>query len=56
MASSWPATSRKVTPVDFSTYILALDLPTLPMPPPILLPSIRKMKIMARSMMAMGRI
>ena len=36
-ASSCPATSRKVTPVDFSTYILALLLPTpmTPPPPPI---------------------
>ncbi len=33
LASSWPATSRKVTPVFFSTYTLALDLPTPPMPP-----------------------
>ena len=32
-ASSCPATSRKVTPVFFSTYTLALDLPTPPMPP-----------------------
>ena len=33
LASSWPATSRKVTPVDFSIYTLALALPTPPMPP-----------------------
>ena len=33
LASSWPATSLKVTPVDFSIYTLALALPTLPMPP-----------------------
>ena len=39
LASSCPATSLKVTPVDFSIYTLALDLPTLPMPPmpPLLL-------------------
>jgi len=33
LASSWPATSLKVTPVDFSIYTLALALPTPPMPP-----------------------
>ncbi len=33
LASSWPATSAKVTPVDFSIYTLALDLPTPPRPP-----------------------
>ena len=32
LASSWPATSLKVTPVVFSMYTLALDLPTLPIP------------------------
>ena len=36
MASSCPATSLKLTPVDFSTYTLAVDLPTpIPMLPPI---------------------
>ena len=33
LASSCPATSLKVTPVDFSMYTLALAFPTLPMPP-----------------------
>ena len=45
LASSWPATSRKVTPVFFSTYTLALALPTPPMPPmPPLPPTPRNRK------------
>ena len=33
LASSWPATSLKVTPVCFSIYILALLLPKPPIAP-----------------------
>ena len=36
-ASSSPSTSLKVTPVSFSAYILALDLPKLMALPPLLL-------------------
>ena len=55
LASSWPATSRKVTPVFFSTYTLALALPTPPMPPmPPLPPMPRNRNIMAATMMTMG--
>ena len=36
-ASSSPATSLKVMPVSFCTYTLALDLPTLKGPPPLLI-------------------
>ena len=54
LASSWPATSRKVTPVFFSTYTLALDLPRLPRPPPILPAMPRNRKENRATMMMTG--
>ena len=49
LASSWPATSAKVTPVDFSIYTLALDLPTPPRPP--MPPPKRRMRKTSRATM-----
>ena len=48
LASSWPATSAKVTPVDFSIYTLALALPTPPRPP---MPPRRRMRKTSRATM-----
>ena len=48
-----------ITPVDFSIYTLALDLPTLPMPPkplPPLLASIRSSSMSSPTIMSVGRM
>ena len=42
LASSTPATSLKLTPVSFSTYTFALDLPMFNMPPMPCLSAIRR--------------
>ena len=53
-ASSSPATSKNVTPVCFSIYILALLLPIPIMPPPLDIFFIRKLNMNTRS--TIGRI